>query len=265
MNEMHLHSNFSPDSQTNPEENIKFAIKNKIKNLYFTDHWEKFCQSPPHDSFFSTQKYFHTIIKLKEKYKEKINIYSGVELGLNLKNSKECKSFLESYDFDFSIGSIHAVDFVDVWQNRFNIGKNPKKYYLEYYSYMLSCVKEIDNFNVLGHIDYIDRYLTDKNLIPDFSFYEHLINDILKELIKTNRGIEYNTAGLRNNLSYANPKDEILKRYLDLGGKIITVGSDSHTPETIGYKFDYAYNHLKNLGFDKICIFKEKKPIFIDF
>ncbi|MDU7141710.1 MAG: histidinol-phosphatase, partial [Anaerococcus vaginalis] len=99
--------------------------------------------------------------------------------------------------------------------------------------------------------------------IPDFSLYEDLIEEILKELIKTNRAFEYNTAGFRNNLSYANPKDEILEKYKNLGGETITLGSDSHFPDTISYKINDGIKHLKDLGFDHISYFENKKEKII--
>ena len=129
---------------------------------------------------------------------------------------------------------------------------------------MLESIKSCKNFSVLGHIDYIDRYIKDKSVIPGFSFYEDLIEEILKELIKTNRGIEYNTAGFRNNLSYANPKDKILEKYMNLGGKIITLGSDSHYPDTISYKINDGIKHLKYLGYKNISYFENKREKIIE-
>ena len=91
-----------------------------------------------------------------------------------------------------------------------------------------------------------------------------MIEEILKELVKTNRGFEYNTAGFRNDLTHANPKDKILEKYKNLGGNIITLGSDSHFPDTISYKIDDGIKHLKDLGFDHISYFENKKEKIIE-
>ena len=263
MQDLHLHSNFSFDSNTDPEENIKSAIKNNIKIMAFTDHTDNFCQND-RDISFDLDKYFSTIYKLREKYNDQIKILAGIEVGIAYENADIINKFIEENPFDFVIGSIHAVEFEDVWSNRKNIEKNPKHYYRKYYKYMLDSVKSCKNFSVLGHIDYIDRYLEDKSVIPDFSFYEDLIEEILKELIKTKRGFEYNTAGFRNDLTHANPKDKILEKYKHLGGNIITLGSDSHFPDTISYKIDDGIKHLKDLGFDHISYFENKKEKTIE-
>lgn len=263
MQDLHLHSEFSFDSYTDPEENIKAAIRNNIKIMAFTDHMDNFCQND-RDISFDLEKYFSTIYKFREKYKNQIKILAGVEVGLAYENADKINQFIDENPFDFIIGSIHAVEFKDVWSNRKIIEKNPKYYFRKYYQYMLESIKSCKNFSVLGHIDYIDRYIKDKSVIPDFSFYEDLIEEILKELIKTNRGIEYNTAGFRNDLTHANPKDKILEKYKNLGGNIITLGSDSHFPDTISYKIDDGIKHLKDLGFDHISYFENKKEKIIE-
>lgn len=263
MQDLHLHSEFSFDSYTDPEENIKSAIKNNIKIMAFTDHIDIYCQNDENWSF-DIDKYFSTIYKLREKYKNQIKILAGVEVGLAYENADKINKFIDDNHFDFAIGSIHAVEFKDIWSNRKNIEKNPKYNFRKYYQYMLESIKSCKNFSILGHIDYIDRYVKDKSVIPDFSFYEDLIEEILKELIKTNRGIEYNTAGFRNNLSYANPKDKILEKYKDLGGQIITLGSDSHYPDTISYKIKDGIKHLKDLGYKNISYFENKKEKIIE-
>lgn len=263
MQDLHLHSEFSFDSYTDPEENIKAAIKNNIKIMAFTDHMDNFCQND-RDISFDLEKYFSTIYKFREKYKNQIKILAGVEVGLAYENADKINQFIDENPFDFIIGSIHAVEFKDIWSNRKIIEENPKYYFRKYYQYMLESIKSCKNFSVLGHIDYIDRYIKDKSVIPDFSFYEDLIEEILKELIKTNRGIEYNTAGFRNDLTHANPKDKILEKYKNLGGNIITLGSDSHFPDTISYKIDDGIKHLKDLGFDHISYFENKKEITIE-
>lgn len=257
MQDLHLHSNFSFDSSTNPEENIKACINKGIKIMAFTDHIDNYCQKEQNDRL-NIDEYFSTIYKLRTQY-DKIEILAGIEVGLAHENKDKIKNFIANNPFDFVIGSIHAIEFEDVWKNRRKIQDDPIAYFRKYYKYMLDSIKAIDNFSVLGHIDYIDRYMMDKSIIPKFEIYRDLIDEILKELIKTNRGIEINTAGFRNNLFYANPKDEILKRYKELGGTIVTIGSDSHTPDTCGFKIKDILKRIKDLGFKTISYFEEKK------
>lgn len=264
MQDLHMHSKFSFDSLTNPEENIKSCINNNIKIMAFTDHIDKYCQKNRDDMAFDLDEYFSTIYSLREKYKNEIKILAGVEIGIAYENKEEINKLIEDNPFDFIIGSIHAVNFSDVWGQRENIAKDPIKSFRKYYTYMIDSVKAIKNFSVLGHIDYIDRYIRDKSLIPEYEEYEDLIEELLNELIERKIGIEINTAGFRNNLPHANPKDKIIKKYKDMGGDIITLGSDSHTPDTCGYRIDESIKHLKSLGFNYISYFENKKEIRIE-
>lgn len=258
MQDLHMHCKFSFDSHTNPEENIKSCINNNIKIMAFTDHIDKYCQKNADDMTFDLDDYFSTINLLREKYKKDIKILTGVEIGIAYENKDIINKIIKDNPFDFIIGSIHAVEFVDVWGQRKIIEKDPINSFRKYYSYMIDSVKAIKDFSVLGHIDYIDRYINDKSLIPKYESYEDLIEKLLKELIDTNRGIEVNTAGFRNNLPHANPKDNILTKYKLMGGDIITLGSDSHTPNTCGYMIDETIKHIKDLGFNHISYFENK-------
>ena len=129
MIDLHLHSHFSFDSNTNPEENVKSAIKNKIKIMAFTDHLDNFCQND-RDISFDLDEYFSTIYKLREKYKNQIKILAGIEIGLAYENADKIDKFIDENPFDFVIGSIHAVEFKDVWLNRKNIEKNQERFFL---------------------------------------------------------------------------------------------------------------------------------------
>lgn len=263
MIDMHTHSHFSPDSWADPEENIQQALSNNLKYLAFTDHIDRFLEKNPLDYSFDVEEYFSVLGDLKDKYRNQIEILIGVEIGLGPDISYWMDEFMEKSPFDFSIGSIHSLDGEDIALNKEHLTQNPASYYQKYYETMFTCVKKTHNFQILGHIDYIDRYISDQNKIPDFSTYADIIDEILKVLIRTNRGIEYNTAGLRKRLPYANPKDAILKRYFELGGEIITISSDSHFSKDIGFHHKEAIDHLKNIGFKKLTVYKDKKISFL--
>ena len=97
----------------------------------------------------------------------------------------------------------------------------------------------------------------------DYNEFKPITDKILKALIEKEKGIEINTSGFKYGLNHTHPQFPIVKRYKELGGKIITVGSDAHRPEQITFKFDVAYRMLKEAGFDEISLFREKKPIFV--
>jgi len=93
--------------------------------------------------------------------------------------------------------------------------------------------------------------------------FSDIIEAILKQVIYDGKGIEINTSCYRYNLPDLTPSRNIINMYKDLGGEIITTGSDSHNPTQIAYKFDYIYSYLKNSGFNYVCKFDQMKPEFI--
>ena len=120
--------------------------------------------------------------------------------------------------------------------------------------------KRDDFFNVYGHIDFINRYGDYQNKVIDYKLFMPTITKIFKTLIEKSKGIEVNTSGYRYGVGGPHPQFELIKLYHDLGGKIITVGSDTHTPEQMAYKFDEAYKMIKEAGFDSITAFENKEP-----
>ena len=86
---------------------------------------------------------------------------------------------------------------------------------------------------------------------------------LFRSIIEHGKGIEINTGSLYKNMTYAHPHPSILKLYKELGGEIITVGSDAHVPKYIGYDFEtYARDILTATGFRYYCTFKQMKPVF---
>ena len=127
---------------------------------------------------------------------------------------------------------------------------------------MLEDIKNTPDFDVLGHIDYVVRY--GKNGAADYSYqkYADEIDAILRAVIERGKGIELNMAGLKYGLPFAHPHPDILRRYRELGGEIITVGADGHRPEHIAWDFEKADDILKSCGFRYYTEFKGRKPVF---
>ena len=113
------------------------------------------------------------------------------------------------------------------------------------------------DFDVLGHLDIVQRYAFEAGGVYNFEDYKDYIYDILKIIISRGKGIEVNTSGLSNNLLF--PKLEILHMYKDLKGEILTVGSDAHTSNRVGEKISYAYDMLKDIGFNYVFTYDNRK------
>ena len=134
---------------------------------------------------------------------------------------------------------------------------------MAYYEAILRNVTTYNDYDVYGHLDYIRRYVKDSNYVyVDSDFYE-ITDMIFKNIIYKGRGIELNTRGLTEGITNFIPTISLLKRYHDLGGEIITLGSDSHYLKNLGYAFTTAKDILINTGFKYISTFENRTPSFI--
>lgn len=261
--DFHLHTKMSYDSEADIDEVICTAISKGMKYMAVTDHHDfdlddgVFEQKNP-------KEYFNTIYGFKEKYSDKINVSVGIELGVEACQAKRLYEFTSMCPFDFIIGSIHGVDGLDPYYDSYWKGLTAREGVEKYLDAIIDSLKVYDNFDVFGHIDYVIRYVADEaNRQYSYSDYQDRLDTILHRIISMEKGIEINTGGLRKGLHSTNPCEEVIKKYREYGGKIITVGSDAHTPADIGADFDTAKEILLRCGFREYCVFEKRKPIFI--
>lgn len=256
----HVHTAFSCDSDAPMEEMLKTAIDKGLNEIAFTDHVD----FDPRYPFTNYNEYIDFINTLKDKYKNQINVVFGVEVGLENQWADKINSFIKEYPFDFVIGSSHAVETLDVYfdQKKYFQDRTKEQAYTIYFQEMLKNIQKCNGFCVYGHLDFITRYgMYDDNSLK-YSDYRDLIDNVLKALIERGRGIEINTSGFKYGIENTYPSLDIVRRYRELGGEIITVGSDAHYTKYVADHIDFAYNMLKEAGFDYVCTFREKKPIF---
>lgn len=263
MFDYHIHSHFSSDSNMKMEDAIKKAIDLGLEEIAFTDHIDLLYPPVSYpvwdiDYDIYTKEFFY----LKEKYKNSISIKLGAEVGLQPHSIQKTLELLEKYPFDFIIASTHVVDYKDLADRVFYEGKTKEQAYMRYFEQTLNLIKSFDKFCVYGHLDIVKRYGNYQNTELNKTEYWDIIDEILKLIIQKGKGIEVNTSGYRYHLNMPHPEFKILKRYHDLGGKIITIGSDAHRPEHIAYMFDKTIDSLKEIGFEYIAKFENQNPIF---
>lgn len=257
----HMHSNFSTDSHTSMEDMIERSIDLGLKEICFTDHVDYGIFTD--DSFMvDLDKYFKKLNEVQKIYKDRITIKKGIEFGLQKDLADYYNKRFEEHDFDFIICSIHAIDRMDLYLSSYFEDKSQKEIYENYYMELYNVVKNYKNYSVLGHLDLIKRYAPFDTYLDDKMFFD-IIEATLKQAIYDGKGIELNTSSYRYNLPDLTPSRYILKLYKELGGEIITTGSDSHNTEQVAVKFDYIYPLLKDMGFKYVTRFDQMKPDFI--
>ena len=266
--DMHVHSHFSSDSSELPEQILETSIAKGFSYVYFTDHHDMDFPvndaEPSMDFQLDFDTYIKKLLDLKTTYHKKIDIRLGVEQGICPETAPRITALSNQYPFDFIIGSSHltSLNNGDPFYPEYYKGKTNVEAYREYFMSEVDNVKLTDGFDVYGHLDYAVRYCPDKSFVYSFNDYRDIFEVLLKSLIEKGKGIEINTAGIAK-IGYPHPHIEALKLYKELGGEIITIGSDAHKKEDIGFGFDVAEDILKNVGFHYYTIFKERKPEFI--
>lgn len=259
----HMHTHFSTDSNADPESMIRQAIRLGLPGICFTDHLDYDYPEEPGSFLLDLETYSQAVSGLQEHYQKQLPVRFGIELGLQPHLAERHRELLTQYDFDFVIGSSHVVHGIDPYYPAYYEGRTESAAYQEYFDSILENIAAFDDFDVYGHIDYVVRYGPNKNADYSYAKYKETIDEILKVLISKGKGIEINTAGFKYGLGHPNPTEDVLKRYRELGGEIITVGADGHKPEHIAYAFEKVPGILKNCGFRYYTVFRERKPEFI--
>lgn len=263
----HIHSCFSSDSDASLESIIERAIELGLNKVCITDHHDiDFNIYQPEDLDFQldTPSYISEMKNLCDKYKKKIDIRIGVELGLMDLVADKAKEYADTYsDFDFIIGSSHLVHGLDPYYPSYYEGRTEKDGLRDYFESILHNVTAIDNYNIYGHLDYAVRYCPTGETAFCFNDHKDIFEAIFKTIIPKGKGIEINTGSLYKGMSYAHPHVDILKLYKEMGGEIITVGSDAHHPKYMCYGFEtYVRDMITSLGYKYYCTFKGQKPEF---
>ena len=270
--DMHMHTWFSTDSEACPRDMADEAVRKGLKTICFTDHFDKDDLEWGEEGIFDVDAYFVEMQKLQEEYAGKLNIRIGIELGLRTYLKDYYEELTKKYPFDFVIGSVHNVPnkkdaegnilYTDPAAEKLFTDRTDKEAYRLMMETTLENVRTSDCFQTLGHLDYVVRYGKSREKEYSYTDYADIIDEILKLLIEKEKGLEVNSAGLKYGLPFAHPHPDVLKRYRELGGEIITIGADAHKPEHIAYDFAKAEEILKSCGFKYYTEFFEQKPVF---
>lgn len=260
----HVHCSCSPDCDTPPEVQVQAALAAGLEALCFTDHVDMANRAGvigPYD--FDWAEIRRVNRELRERFGHRLALPMGTELGLAHMDLDMADRYLDAVpELDFVIASQHHVSArcggIDLWDYTFP--PEQLRTMLEDYFDDLLTVAKWGRFSVLGHLTLPVRYMLRSGLPqPNLTLYRDQIDTLLKCLAENGLGLECNTSkGSGLHL----PDGDILRRYRELGGEIVTLGSDAHTPEAVGAGIRKAQELLRECGFRYVCAFRERKPEF---
>ena len=263
----HLHSSFSGDSQALMEDMIRKGISLGLERMCFTEHMDfdfPVTKATPEGIFeVNTDAYLYDLLTNRSAFRDRIQVLFGIELGLQAQLSERQAAYISSRDFDFVIGSSHLCRGQDPYDPSFWMGRSEEEAYRSYFSSIIENLESFTDFDVYGHLDYVVRYGPTQDRDYTYDKYRDLFDRILDLLLEAGIGLEVNTGGLGYGLKELHPCREVLTRYRQLGGEIVTVGSDAHRPQDLCRSFDRAEAFLTECGFRYYTVFEKRTPQFI--
>jgi len=259
LTDYHVHSKYSFDSEAEIDKIIESAINKGIGKIAITDHFDPYEKDRTYE-VYDRLACKEEIFLAKEKYRGKIDIIYGIELGQVHTYEKECTDLLNKMGYEFIICSLHNLrGDLDLYYLEYT--QDNYKTYMDNYMSELLETANFHDYDVLAHLDLPKRYV--KPFAFDILDYPVILDKVLKTAIEKGRGIELNLSGLRQGLGEPLPKIEVLKRYKELGGEIITLGSDAHYPGHVGANLEDGFEILKEAGFKYFTVYENRKPQFI--
>ncbi len=260
----HVHSHHSGDSDASMEGEILQAIDLGLSGLTFTEHldydYPGYPDLPPETFHLDADAYETEFRTLQAKYADRITLRFGLESGMQPCCADRNSRFISSHPFDFVLGSTHLVDGMDPYYPDFFEHRSGQEGLRAYFEATLDNIRQFHDFDVLAHLDYIIRYCPDLNKRYDPSDYMEILSAILEELIRMDKGLELNTGGIRKGVPTTHPPLIVFKRYRELGGKLVTIGSDAHFVEHIAADFDAAAQVLMQAGFTEYAVYDKRIP-----
>lgn len=258
MFDFHMHSKISFDAHDEPLLMAQAAVKAGMKAICFTEHLDYDPRAQVQTWVFETGDYNAALDNLEIPGLE---ICRGLEFGMLPDNRDTLHKDLQRRPFDFVIGSIHYIGGIDAFYQEFWEGKSVAQAELEALEETLACVKAHDEFDVLGHLTYISKTRCNPLKRPvKLEDYRDLVDEIFRTLIAKGKGIEVNT-GAKDICGVYLPEREYLLRFKELGGEIVTVGSDAHNAARVGQYCFEAVQMVQDI-FGYVCTFNQRQPVF---
>jgi histidinol-phosphatase (PHP family) len=253
----HIHTKFSVDSEAKMEAACEVAISHGISEIAFTDHLD----FGPEDSsgYFHTAEYLTAIERCRERYDGQLVVRAGIEAGEPHLFAAEAAEVIARGDFDLVLGSAHYAEGLQAaWLEDFF--EQPLRQAYESYFRQVVDLSAEGEFDILAHIDLVKRDARKFGRHYDGPQpYADMIRTALRSLVERGKGMELNTSPLRRGQSEPCPSLQILHWYRELGGEILTLGSDAHSPAAVGAHLDLAIEIAKSIGFEYLATFSRRQ------
>lgn len=229
----HIHSAFSPDARNcgaDEPQKIAEAVRNAgLRGFIVTDHvdvgyWNGY--------IIDFDKYFDAWRRVRDDNPD-LTIYIGLEVGFDIRHASETTKLVKDLPLEYVINSVHYWETVPA-----HAGMPP---YLAYLQAIRSAIDADYEFNTIGHIGFLERYIHTPMLYAE---YKDILDDIIKTAVARGIRIEANTNA---DVPPCIPREDFLRAYKAAGGTKPVLGSDAHTSDKIGQNFKEAAAFLDKI------------------
>ena len=265
----HNHSQFSFDGQrTTVEDSTRAALSAGLKGICFSDHCDHYV--PPMKADFEELKPEHfnvaeqqrEIDRVQEMLGERIRILKGIEIGMYEDCHEEIRNVLNSNSFDQVLASVHYIEQTDPYYGGYYDGKDWKQAFGGYLETIYKEMTWLGDFDIMGHYDYIVRYASYPVTSIRYRDFSDIFDEMFRYLIHEGKALEINTKSYEGHRGRIVELDHnVLLRYREMGGEIISLGSDSHEPSRVGSGFSHFAGLLKSLGFRWTAHYESRKLV----
>lgn len=262
--DLHVHTDNSFDGNHSATFFCEKAEVLDLRAIAFTDHCEvdQFRADPDYEKRIFQA--FFEVSKVRSAFRGKMIVLNGIELGQPTYDIECSEDIIKRYEYDQIVGSVHNLRGKEDFYFMKNLSLSEAEDLLKQYFDEIIIMLEWGNFDVLAHLTYPLRYFyANSNLEIDLSKFNDQIEKILKLTVEKGIALEINTAALRQPLKKLSPEIDIIKRYKEIGGKYVTVGSDAHYAEHLAADIDLAYDAALEAGFECITFFQKRTPMLM--
>lgn len=262
LTDLHTHTDLSGDCKTPAKDMIDKARSLGLKYYGITDHHDVDFPECGLNFQLDLDHYDHYIHTLQDTYTtHDFTLLYGIEYGMQPHLGPDLNHIQNKYTYDYIIGSNHLANGVDPYDKTYFDGISRNEGYLKYFKSIADNLELFNHIHIMAHLDYVIRYWRrDDHRLYAYDEFKDVLDTILKTLIRKDIALEVNTSGYKYRLGQAHPSYDVLSRYYDLGGRLITLGSDAHLPENIGDSFGAAEAKLKAIGFQAYVYYKKRRP-----
>ncbi|MDM8007688.1 MAG: histidinol-phosphatase HisJ family protein [Phycisphaerae bacterium] len=266
LHDQHVHTWFSNDSQAEPAENVRQAVSRGLAGLTFTDHFDS------HPTEWPLCKYDYdgiaaAVSALRKEHGDNFFIGHGIEVCYQPEQTAKIFDYLDSHRFDLVLLSVHWFYGKALHERQYWTGLDPVTATRQYLETVLEAARfALDlkrqgrrPFDVLGHLDLVKRYTMRYFNTFDIRPCQDVVDEILRTCIEADLVPEVNLSTLRQSLPEPSPAEWIVGRYVKLGGRAMTLGSDAHRPEHVGTGVAEAAAMLKRQGVELLAVFRGRQ------